>query len=305
MKVSIVTPCYNASSYIERTISSVQEQTLTDWEMIIVDDGSTDNSVEIIKNVAKEDQRIKLIQKDNGGSASARNLGLSIAKGEYIQFLDADDTIDREKLEKQTKLMDNGVDVSYTDFSISYPNAKTPIIKKRQFNLTKLLVGWGVFGTIPLHSFMYNRTFLESNNIHNTSEVKEREDWDFHIKVFSAHPKIQYIEGYCGADYFQCPTGKASNGSLTKLKKGTLKYLLYKIPKSRGYKRWLLMLRLSIELVEISLHGIRKKVQTKELTKLLNTPPKNLWITLTSCLLLPMATLIYAYRILWVKLNLE
>ena len=103
MKVSIITPCYNAAPYIETTISSVQQQTLSDWEMIIVDDGSTDNSAEIIRQIAQHDLRIKLTQKENGGSASARKLVLSIAQGEYIQFLDADDRLDKNKLQLQIK----------------------------------------------------------------------------------------------------------------------------------------------------------------------------------------------------------
>ena len=87
MKISIITPCYNASLYIPRTIQSVQNQTITDWEMIIIDDGSTDNSAEIVKNLAKEDPRIRLFQQENGGSASARNKGLTLVQGEFIQFL--------------------------------------------------------------------------------------------------------------------------------------------------------------------------------------------------------------------------
>lgn len=305
MKVSIITPCYNSAPYIESTIISVQQQTLSDWEMIIVDDGSTDDSANIVTQISQVDNRIKLIQKENGGSASARNLGLSLAQGEYIQFLDADDTIHREKLEKQTKVMDQGLDVSYTDFSISDSEPLSqPIIKSRHFNLHKLLVGWGVFGTIPLHAFLYKRSFLEKNNITNTSEVKEREDWDFHIKVFSAQPKIKHLKGFCGADYFQCPTGKASNGSLTKLKIGTLKYLLYKTKRTTGYHRFLLSIRTSIELVEIFIHKIRKKISTEAINPML-IAKENLSTILLSCLFLPLAILIYGYRIIWVKTSTE
>ena len=119
MKVSIITPCYNAAPYIETTIASIQQQTLSDWEMIIVDDGSTDNSVEVIQAIIAEDSRIKLIHKENGGSASARNIGLELAKGEFIQFLDADDTIAPDKLQRQVTIMDaENLDVTYTDYQI-------------------------------------------------------------------------------------------------------------------------------------------------------------------------------------------
>ena len=118
--VSIITPCYNSAQYIAQTIASVQQQTLTTWEMIVVDDGSTDDSADIIKDIAINDSRIKLIQKENGGSASARNVGLQHAEGDYIQFIDADDTIAQDKLERQVELMDQkGLDVTYTNYKFT------------------------------------------------------------------------------------------------------------------------------------------------------------------------------------------
>lgn len=305
MKVSIITPCYNAAPYIRKTIFSVQQQTLSDWEMIIIDDGSTDQSAEIVNAIAQEDKRIKLLQKENGGSASARNMGLSVARGEYIQFLDADDTIHPCKLEKQCNIMDElQLDVTYTDYSISYPDGTIdPHIKGYTFNLSKLLIGWGVFGTIPFHAFLYKRLFLQKNNISNTSKVREREDWEFHINVFSARPNIKRIEGYCGADYFRCPTGKASSGSITKLKLGTTRYLLYKIKAVRGYKRLLLLLRLSLECIDIVLHKIRKKLELSSIMPLFFDSGANCCIFIISMILLPIAMGIYVYRIFWAKFH--
>ena len=116
MKVSIITPSYNSALHIKNTIASVQAQTLRDWEMIIVDDGSTDNSAEIVTEISQTDSRVKLIQKENGGTASARKLGLEVAQGDYVQFLDADDSITKDKLQLQIAFMeDNQLDVSYTD----------------------------------------------------------------------------------------------------------------------------------------------------------------------------------------------
>lgn len=305
MKVTIITPCYNSAQYIGGTIHSVQQQTISDWELIVVDDGSTDNSAEVVTKIAENDNRIKLIQKENGGSASARNMGLSIAQGEYIQFLDADDTIDSQKLEKQCRIMDElQLDVTYTDHSISYPDGTIdPQIKGYTFNLNKLLMGWGVFGTIPLHAFLYKRSFLQENNILNTSQVKEREDWEFHIKVFSTKPKAQRIKGYCGADYFRCPTGKASSGSITKLKLGTTKYLLYKIKEVRGCKRFLLLLRLALELIDIVLHKVRKKVELSSIMPLFFNCAADCCIFIVSMMLLPIAMGIYVYRIFWTKFH--
>jgi glycosyltransferase involved in cell wall biosynthesis len=130
MKISIITPCYNAEPYIARTIQSVQNQTITDWEMIIIDDGSIDNSVEIVKDIACNDQRIKLFQKENGGSASARNMGLALAQGEFIQFLDADDTIEPTKIERQITLMEQELlDVTYSDYCMVTKMVLTKIKK--------------------------------------------------------------------------------------------------------------------------------------------------------------------------------
>ena len=89
-QVSIITPCYNSSNFLEETIQSVLHQNFTDWEWIITDDKSSDNSVEIIKK--QQDSRIILIEAEkNGGAGHARNLALEKATGRYITFLDADD----------------------------------------------------------------------------------------------------------------------------------------------------------------------------------------------------------------------
>lgn len=89
--MSIVVPCYNASRYIGDTLNSVLEQTLPDWEAIIVDDGSTDNSTEIIQQFVEQDRRISLLQRRNSGVSKARNAGSAAANGKYLAFLDADD----------------------------------------------------------------------------------------------------------------------------------------------------------------------------------------------------------------------
>ena len=103
--VSIVTPCYNGSRYVAETIESVLAQTYEKWEMLIVDDGSKDNSAEIIRKYAEKDDRIRLIQQPNGGSANARNHGIREANGQYIALLDADDLWKPEFLKEQIDFM--------------------------------------------------------------------------------------------------------------------------------------------------------------------------------------------------------
>lgn len=116
--VSIITPAYNSSKYLPETIKSVLNQTFTDWEMIIVDDCSKDNTYSVCCDFAKKDNRIKVFRHEqNSGVASARNTALMYAKGEYIAFLDSDDLWKEEKLEKQLSFMkDNDYAFSYTAY---------------------------------------------------------------------------------------------------------------------------------------------------------------------------------------------
>ena len=106
--VSIIVPVYNAAKYIENTITMVSEQTYKDWELILVDDASTDGSADLIeKIIAGQGKRIRLIRKSvNEGAAAARNSGIDASAGRYIAFLDADDVWRPEKLEKQIAFME-------------------------------------------------------------------------------------------------------------------------------------------------------------------------------------------------------
>lgn len=99
--VSIITPMYNGAKYVGKTIESVLAQTYSNWEMIIVDDGSKDNSADIVVEYTKRDSRIKLLKQENAGSATARNNALSNAQGQYICFLDADDLLEPNFFMKQ------------------------------------------------------------------------------------------------------------------------------------------------------------------------------------------------------------
>lgn len=116
--VSIITPSYKSVKFISQTIESVIAQTYKDWEMIIVDDVSPDNSNEIIEEFCKIDNRIKLIRLEkNSGPAVARNIAIEKANGRYIAFLDADDLWKAEKLEKQLSFMkEKNCALSYSSY---------------------------------------------------------------------------------------------------------------------------------------------------------------------------------------------
>ena len=115
--VSIITPCYNSSKFLQQTIDSVLNQTFTDWEWLITDDKSTDNSVEIIRKV--NDERIKLtVAEKNGGAGHARNLSLEKASGRFITFLDADDFWEPNFLEEMVSFMKKeNAELAYSNYS--------------------------------------------------------------------------------------------------------------------------------------------------------------------------------------------
>ena len=111
--LSVIIPVYNVEDYLNECLDSVINQTLEDIEIICIDDGSTDNSPNILKEYQKKDSRIKIITKENGGQATARNLGIKEAQGEYIAFVDSDDFIEPTMFEKlYTKAKDNNLDIA-------------------------------------------------------------------------------------------------------------------------------------------------------------------------------------------------
>lgn len=113
--ITVIVPVYNIEDYLERCINSILNQTYRDFDLILVDDGSTDKSGSIADRFAKNDSRIKVVHKTNGGSSSARNAALDIATGEYISFVDSDDYIEPDFLEKLVapveKAKENGSDI--------------------------------------------------------------------------------------------------------------------------------------------------------------------------------------------------
>ena len=106
IKVSLILPVYNTGKYLRQCLESIENQTLKNFEVFCVDDGSTDDSVEIISEYVKKDSRFHLLEQKNAGGGAARNHGMEAAKGEYLAFLDSDDFFEPGLLEKQAKRLD-------------------------------------------------------------------------------------------------------------------------------------------------------------------------------------------------------
>lgn len=144
--VSIITPAYNAEKYIAETIESVLAQTYPNWEMLIVNDCSTDNTAKIVQSYAAKDKRIKLINlTENSGAAVARNTAIQNAKGRYIAFLDSDDLWKKEKLQKQLKFMQqNGyafMFTAYEHFKNKKENIKNKVAAPKKLKYSQALKG--------------------------------------------------------------------------------------------------------------------------------------------------------------------
>ena len=159
--VSIVMPTYNRAYCIEKTIQSVLNQTFEDWELIIVDNNSTDNSIEIIQNI--DDDRISIYQVNNKGIiAKSRNLGIYHSNGTYIAFLDSDDLWTLDKLEKSLSTLQLGYDIVYHDLFII---SKLPPVN----NIFNML------STRNLHQPVFNDLLLNGNALNNSSVVVRKE----------------------------------------------------------------------------------------------------------------------------------
>lgn len=183
--VSVITPSYNTEKYIIETIKSVQKQTYTNWEMIIVDDCSTDCTVEIVKKYIKEtnDKRIRLlINNKNSGAAISRNYALKLSKGKWIAFLDSDDLWDSKKLERQISFMKaNNYHFSYTEYSeINETGEKTHVTISGPRHIGK--IGMYNYCWPGCLTVMYDKDIIGDIQIENISKNNDYAMWVKAIK---------------------------------------------------------------------------------------------------------------------------
>ena len=131
-KISIIVPVYQSQQFLEQCISSILSQTMNDWELLLVDDGSIDKSGELCDSFAENDDRIRVFHKKNGGASSARNLGINNAFGEWITFVDSDDFIDRHFLEGLYQPLADGNELDFIHGGcMNYHNGQITSINQR------------------------------------------------------------------------------------------------------------------------------------------------------------------------------
>jgi len=190
--ITIIIPCFNQSNFLVQCLKSISEQTFNDWECIIVDDGSTDETREIVNQFENKDKRFTYIYQDNQGVSSARNYGYKASKGKYIQFLDGDDFLALNKLKLQYEFMQNNPDVGvcYTNHEHYYE--KTNSTKQYKFKildgcpLSELLYEWDRGVSLPIHSALIRKSIWLPGELPYPLDYNSRyEDWIFWIKIAS------------------------------------------------------------------------------------------------------------------------
>jgi hypothetical protein len=196
--VTTIIPCYNQGQFLQETLESVYHQTYTDWECIIVNDGSYDSTEEIALDWCKKDTRFIYFKKENGGLSSARNAGLQLSKGVYIQFLDSDDLLAPDKLFFSVKLFDadTTLDVVITDYNmldIKNSQIKPPIynISNVHFNFDTIVNQWDIDFTIPIHCALFKKSSM--GNLQFNEILKAKEDWLFWIQFFKKSDNVTFI----------------------------------------------------------------------------------------------------------------
>lgn len=183
--VSVIITCYNYAEYIGGAIESALKQTQKPLEIIVINDGSTDNSIDIIK---KYSDRVTIIDKKNEGVIAAKNQGLLAAKGEWIIFLDADDTLDQTYIEKTLRYArENNYDVVYTD--MRYIGVKDEVFKASPYSFGRLLYG----------NFIHNSSLYSKTKLHQAGGYKEAmkggfEDWEINISLGENHTRFGYLK---------------------------------------------------------------------------------------------------------------
>lgn len=178
-KISVIIPCFNHGDFLEETIESVLSQTFKDYEIIVVDDGSTDpGTLVVLDEMEKKYSGIKIIRQPNGGPANARNKGIGASSGELFFPLDADDTIDPRMLEKCHALISKDPQLGFVYTYTHFFGAEDAVWKNPEYNFYDLL--WANQSTV---SALVRKKAWEEVGGYDENKDNKYEDWDFWISL--------------------------------------------------------------------------------------------------------------------------
>ena len=210
MRLSIIIPAYNAGKYLERCVGSCEEQNVPqdEFEIIVVNDGSKDNTLEVAESLADKYTNVRLFSKENGGSSSARNMGLDHAKGDYITFVDSDDYLLPDKLAAVLSVAENNkLDLCIFNFKVmsldgSSVDTDNPLKKGKIYNCEEASIQGYQVGSAC--GKLYLRKMLESNNIRFRTDIIFGEDSYFSFQVLLKSGRIMNTD-VCGYVYTANP----------------------------------------------------------------------------------------------------
>ncbi|WP_233807486.1 glycosyltransferase family 2 protein [Paraburkholderia sp. HP33-1] len=188
-KVSIVVPCYNQEEFIADALESVLSQSFSDWECIIVNDGSSDGSDAIIRRYTEKDPRFLALTKQNGGVAAARNFGFSRARGELFVPLDGDDMIHRDFLRLAVERFEAQPDTVLVHPGTQRFGENRKVWRLPTYSYEKLL-----WQNMIVNTTMYRREAFISAGGYSSEMVYGYEDWEFYVRMLSPESKVQYVD---------------------------------------------------------------------------------------------------------------
>jgi len=194
--ISIIIPVFNRSHLIEETLQSILTQDYKNWECILIDDGSTDSSVEVIQNFIKKDERFRFYRRPitkKKGPSSCRNFGYKKSKGNWIKWFDSDDILKSNALSTLIPFLNNNFDVVIS--SLEYVNYNKIKIDKKHCFLSDNLIDDYLVGNISFYvcTPTWNREFLEQSNQLFDEDIYNLDDWDFNLNMLYKNPKMKFI----------------------------------------------------------------------------------------------------------------
>lgn len=204
MRVSIIIPVFNSSKYLAECLQSILSQSFEDFEAICINDGSTDNSLEILKQFQNKDSRIKIINQENQGVSTARNEGLKIAQGKYVGFVDSDDTIEKDFFAKLYQSAEkNQADAVYSKFSSAQ---NFPFINETlnddEISITLLPLFFKGDEFNSIWNKIFRNKIIKDFQINFPVETALGEDAQFNIAFLMQSKKIAFLD-YSGYYYHQ------------------------------------------------------------------------------------------------------
>lgn len=230
-KISIIVPVYNVENYLDECIQSIINQEFEEFELILINDGSTDKSGSICDNYALKDNRIRVFHKENEGPSIARNLGINMANGEYIGFVDSDDTINKKMYKKMYDLAKKSdlemvvcgfKEIDYkTNKEMEFINPLYGVNKLEGSKIKKvvedLLCDNKILGYASLCNKLYKREEIKRNNITFKNNIRIAEDLCFNIQFLLSIKKICSVNEAL-YEYRRINSNSIMNGENLKLK---------------------------------------------------------------------------------------